>query len=111
MCDVSFISTAKLLEPIASVAADGFDLLAMVKPQFELDPGRVGKGGVVRQASDRRDALRAVAGAGAEAGLSVRGLASSGLPGPKGNRETFIWFARGGPAVADLAAEIERVEP
>ena len=109
--DVSFISTAKLLEPIASVAAAGLDLLAMVKPQFELGPERVGKGGVVREAADRRDALRAAAAAGAEAGLGVRGLASSELPGPKGNRETFIWFDRGGSEAADLDAEIARVEP
>src|SRR5688500_1152058 len=59
--DVSFISLAKLLAPIASVATSDFDLLALVKPQFELGPERVGKGGVVREADARRDALRSVA--------------------------------------------------
>ena len=108
--DVSFISTAKLLEPIASAASAELDLLAMVKPQFELGPERVGKGGVVRDAADRRDALRIVASAAADAGLVVRGLASSGLPGPKGNRETFIWLDRNGPGV-NLEAEIARVQP
>ena len=43
-------------------------------------------------------------------GLIVRGLASSGLPGPKGNRETFVWGARGGEAV-DLDVALEKVEP
>ena len=109
--DVSFISIEKLLGPVVSVtAASGLDVLAMVKPQFELGPERVGRGGVVRDASARRDAIRSVAGAGERLGLSVIGLASSGLPGPKGNRETFIWFARGG-APADLDSELQRVEP
>jgi 23S rRNA (cytidine1920-2'-O)/16S rRNA (cytidine1409-2'-O)-methyltransferase len=108
--DVSFISLAKLIGPLIDVAGRDLDLLAMVKPQFELGPERVGHGGVVRAASDRRDAIRSVAGAICDAGLVVRGLASSGLPGPKGNRETFVWAARAG-AAADLDAELERVEP
>ncbi len=82
----------------------------MVKPQFELGPERVGKGGVVREAGDRRDAIRQVAAAAEEEGLVVRGLASSGLPGPKGNLETFIWCARDGESV-DMEAAITEVEP
>jgi 23S rRNA (cytidine1920-2'-O)/16S rRNA (cytidine1409-2'-O)-methyltransferase len=111
--DVSFIGLAKLLAPLASVAAERFELLAMVKPQFELGPERVGRGGVVRDGADRRDALRAVASAAREADLSVRGFASSGLPGPKGNRETFIWCDRGGQQrqPTDVEAEIAMVEP
>jgi 23S rRNA (cytidine1920-2'-O)/16S rRNA (cytidine1409-2'-O)-methyltransferase len=108
--DVSFISLGKLLGPIASVAADELDLLALVKPQFELGPERVGKGGVVREAGDRRDAIRQVAAAAEGEGLVVRGLASSGLPGPKGNRETFVWCSRSGDAV-DLEAALAEVEP
>ena len=108
--DVSFISLTKLIGPIAEVAARDLDLVAMVKPQFELGPERVGSGGVVRDAEARRDAIRAVAAAIQDAGLVVRGLASSGLPGPKGNRETFVWAARAG-AAADLDAELARVEP
>ena len=107
--DVSFISLAKLLGPIADAAAPRFKLLALVKPQFELGPGRVGKGGVVREASDRRDALRAVAVAAGEAGLVVRGFASSGLPGPKGNRETFIWCSREGEPV-DVERSLAEVD-
>jgi 23S rRNA (cytidine1920-2'-O)/16S rRNA (cytidine1409-2'-O)-methyltransferase len=107
--DVSFISLAKLIGPIAAAApGPDMDLLAMVKPQFELCPERVGKGGVVRDAEDRRDALRAVASAAEDAGLAVRGFAPSGLPGPKGNRETFIWCTRGGEPV-DVERAIEEV--
>jgi len=108
--DVSFISLAMLIPSIVATAADEFDLLGLVKPQFELGKEKVGKGGVVRDAGDRRDAIRRVAEAAQQEGLIVRGLASSGLPGPKGNRETFVWGARGGEAV-DLDVALEKVEP
>jgi 23S rRNA (cytidine1920-2'-O)/16S rRNA (cytidine1409-2'-O)-methyltransferase len=108
--DVSFISLGKLLGPIAAVAAPRLDLLALVKPQFELSPERVGKGGVVRDPEARRDAIRSVAAAAEADGLVVRGLASSGLPGPKGNRETFIWCAREGEPL-ELERALEEVEP
>jgi len=108
--DVSFISLAMLMAPIVATAADDFDLLGMVKPQFELGKEKVGKGGVVRDAADRRDAIRKVAEAAKKEGLVVRGLASSGLPGPKGNQETFVWASRSGEPI-DLDAELERVEP
>ena len=108
--DVSFISLSKLLGPIVAVSAPRLDLLALVKPQFELGPERVGKGGVVRDAEARREAIRAVAVSAEAEGLVVRGLASSGLPGPKGNRETVIWCAREGES-ADLDRALEEVEP
>lgn len=108
--DVSFISLAMLIPSIVNTAADEFDLLGLVKPQFELGKEKVGKGGVVRDAGDRRDAIRRVAEAAQQAGLVVRGLASSGLPGPKGNRETFVWAALSGEAI-DLDAALTEVEP
>jgi 23S rRNA (cytidine1920-2'-O)/16S rRNA (cytidine1409-2'-O)-methyltransferase len=108
--DVSFISLAKLLPPIVASAAEEFDLLGLVKPQFELEKDKVGKGGVVRNAADRREAIRRVGEAVRAVGLAIRGLASSGLPGPKGNRETFVWAARDGDQI-DLDAALEEVEP
>jgi 23S rRNA (cytidine1920-2'-O)/16S rRNA (cytidine1409-2'-O)-methyltransferase len=108
--DVSFISLAKLMPSVVATAADEFDLLGMVKPQFELSKEKVGKGGVVRDADDRRDAIRRVAEAAQAEGLVVRGLASSGLPGPKGNQETFVWASRNGDPV-DLDAALLEVEP
>jgi 23S rRNA (cytidine1920-2'-O)/16S rRNA (cytidine1409-2'-O)-methyltransferase len=108
--DVSFISLAKLVPPIVGCAADDFDLLGLVKPQFELEKEKVGKGGVVRDAEDRREAIRRVAEAARAQGLAIRGLASSGLPGPKGNRETFVWAARIGHEI-DLDAKLAEVEP
>ena len=94
--DVSLISVAKVLTPVLECAAPRFDCLALCKPQFEVGRERVGKGGVVRDLDARRAALAGVAQAGAGLGASVMGFASSGLPGPKGNRETFVWLAEGG---------------
>ena len=112
-CDVSFISLAKVLPAVLACCAERFDALAMVKPQFEVGRERVGKGGVVRSAEDRRSALVAVAQAAAGLGCSVLGFAFSGLPGPKGNRETFVWLGEGGRAgaVEDLEATAAEVEP
>src|SRR4249919_2361421 len=103
--DVSFISLTKILPAVAGCLAVGGEILAMVKPQFELGRKRVGRG-VVRDSADRREAIHAVARSAAENGLPVRGVASSGLPGPKGNRETFLWCGGEGPPVADLEAAI-----
>ena len=107
--DVSFISLAKLLPSIVATGADELDLLGLVKPQFEVGKKKVGKGGVVREAEDRRDAIRQVARAAQQEGLVVRGIASSGLPGPKGNRETFVRASRTGDPV-DLDAALLEVE-
>ena len=104
--DVSFIGLAKVLPAIAACLAPGGELLALVKPQFELGRGRVGKGGVVRDPADRRDAVLGAARAAADQGLAVRGVATSGLPGPKGNMETFVWAADGGEGLADLEAAV-----
>ena len=108
--DVSFISLAKVLPAVLSCLGDPFDVLALVKPQFELGRGRVPRGGVVRDPDLRREALVAVGTSAVELGVTVRGYHSSGLPGPKGNRETFIWLVPGDPAVeAQGVAELERL--
>ncbi|MBK5219540.1 MAG: TlyA family RNA methyltransferase [Thermoleophilia bacterium] len=107
--DVSFISLTKVLPAVAYCLAPGGEALAMVKPQFELGRERVGRG-VVRDDSDRREAILTVAHAARELGLTVRGFAASGLPGPKGNRETFVWCGGDGPAVADFEAAIVAAE-
>jgi 23S rRNA (cytidine1920-2'-O)/16S rRNA (cytidine1409-2'-O)-methyltransferase len=107
--DVSFISLAKVMPAaVRCLKAGEGELLAMVKPQFELGRERVGKG-VVHDAADRREAVLAVAEAARGLGLAVRGFAPSGLPGPKGNRETFVWCGPG-EGLADLVAALEEVE-
>ena len=114
VADLSFISLTKVLPAVVAAAAPRFDLLAMVKPQFEVGRERIGKGGVVRSADDRRAALVAVGEhARDELELSVLGYAPSGLPGPAGNRETFAWLAEPGRegAAEDLEAAARRAEP
>jgi 23S rRNA (cytidine1920-2'-O)/16S rRNA (cytidine1409-2'-O)-methyltransferase len=103
--DVSFISLTKVLPAVAGCLVPGGEVLAMVKPQFELGRERVGRG-VVRDSADRQEAVLKVALAARETGLPVRGIASSGLPGPKGNRETFVWCGAEGPELADLEGAI-----
>ena len=114
VADVSFISLTKVLPAVLACAAERFDCLALVKPQFEVGRELVGKGGVVRSADDRRAALVEVAEAArGEMGASVMGFASSGLPGPAGNRESFVWLAEAGRqgSVDDLEAAARRAEP
>jgi 23S rRNA (cytidine1920-2'-O)/16S rRNA (cytidine1409-2'-O)-methyltransferase len=113
--DVSFISLSKVLPAVLRCLADRHDALALVKPQFEVGRERVGKGGVVRSVEDRRAALVQVGATALALGATVLGFRSSGLPGPKGNLETFIWLAdpmRGGGAngveqLEHLAREVE----
>jgi 23S rRNA (cytidine1920-2'-O)/16S rRNA (cytidine1409-2'-O)-methyltransferase len=113
VADVSFISLTKVLPAVLACAAARFDCLAMVKPQFEAGRERVGKGGVVRDPETRVETLVAVAESARGGGASVMGFAPSGLPGPSGNRETFVWLAEGGRdgALADIEAAARAVEP
>jgi 23S rRNA (cytidine1920-2'-O)/16S rRNA (cytidine1409-2'-O)-methyltransferase len=115
VADVSFISLTKVLPAVlACCAMPAHDVLAMVKPQFEAGRGLVGKGGVVRDPGQRRRSLVSVAECARGRGAAVLGFASSGLPGPKGNRESFVWLAEGGRAGDvgdDLQAAAAEVEP
>ncbi|MDQ3777738.1 MAG: TlyA family RNA methyltransferase [Actinomycetota bacterium] len=88
-CDVSFISVRQALPPVLRLAAEGWEALVLVKPQFEAGRSDV-KGGVVRERGVRRRVLREVAEAALAWNGAVAGVADSGLPGPKGNREFFL---------------------
>ncbi len=108
--DLSFISLRKVLPAVLSCLAGRYDALALTKPQFEVGRERVGKGGVVRDAAARRDALMAVGGAARSLGATVLSYHSSGLPGPKGNLETFVWLAEAGRrGGASSDADVERL--
>jgi 23S rRNA (cytidine1920-2'-O)/16S rRNA (cytidine1409-2'-O)-methyltransferase len=113
VADVSFISLTKVLPAVLACTGPRFDALAMVKPQFEVGRENVGKGGVVRDPALRRAALLSVAEAAQRAGAAVMGFASSGLPGPKGNQETFARLAEAGRsgALDDVEAAASVVEP
>jgi 23S rRNA (cytidine1920-2'-O)/16S rRNA (cytidine1409-2'-O)-methyltransferase len=93
--DVSFISLALVLPSVAAVLAPAGEVVALVKPQFEAGKGEVGKGGVVRDPAKRAEAVRRVRATAEALGFTIAGEAESVLPGPKGNRETFLWGVRG----------------
>ncbi|HEY2142524.1 MAG TPA: TlyA family RNA methyltransferase [Solirubrobacteraceae bacterium] len=109
--DVSFISLAKVLPAVLGCLPERYDVLALVKPQFEVGRETVSRGsGVVRDAGDRRGALIGVGGVAQDLGASVLGYRSSGLPGPKGNEETFVWLAEPGrTGAAQGLAEVEEM--
>ena len=102
--DVSFISLAKVLGAVLGCLAGGYDVLALVKPQFEVGRGRVGKGGVVRDPADRREALVAVGRGGAAARRG--GAAATTPPGCRGRRAT----ARRSSGSAEPARAAARVD-
>jgi 23S rRNA (cytidine1920-2'-O)/16S rRNA (cytidine1409-2'-O)-methyltransferase len=114
--DVSFISLAKILPAVLDVLEVPHDVLALVKPQFEVGRGKVGKGGVVRNPELRRQALLRIGEAAMELGEAVLGYFPSGLQGPKGNMESFIWLAEDGREGAagtreELRRMAKQVEP
>jgi 23S rRNA (cytidine1920-2'-O)/16S rRNA (cytidine1409-2'-O)-methyltransferase len=94
--DVSFISARKILEPLRSVLEPGANLLVLVKPQFEVGRGQVGRGGIVRDAALHLQALRDVADFAQVAGYGVSGACASPVTGATGNREFFLHLVLGG---------------
>jgi 23S rRNA (cytidine1920-2'-O)/16S rRNA (cytidine1409-2'-O)-methyltransferase len=105
VADLSFISLTLVLPALVACAAPDADFVLLVKPQFEVGKGRVGSGGVVREAADRADAVRKVAGAAGELSLGVLGVTASPLPGPAGNVEYFLWLRRDAPPLDDSQLE------
>jgi len=88
--DVSFISVAKVLPAVVAAAGPKAEYLILVKPQFELDRGDVGRGGIVREASLHERAIERARQAALAAGLSVEGVRPSHLTGAEGNQEFFL---------------------
>lgn len=107
--DVSFISLAKVLPAVFGVLASRGEAIILVKPQFEAGRDAVGKGGVVRDASQHRVVIERLARFAVLHGWHVQGVAASPLKGPKGNREFFLHVTKTGRTAADLSALIARV--
>jgi 23S rRNA (cytidine1920-2'-O)/16S rRNA (cytidine1409-2'-O)-methyltransferase len=99
-CDVSFISAALIWPALAGCLAADWTALVLVKPQFEAGREHVGSGGVVRDPAARERAVARVCDAIRSEGGAIRGVADSGLPGPHGNRELFVWAASAPGATA-----------
>ena len=110
VADLSFISLKLVLPALIDVAKDDADFLIMVKPQFEVGKERLGAGGVVRDATLRKEAVAAVADAAFALGLGCLGVAASPLPGSSGNVEYFLWLSKAGQALleVDLDLAIEK---
>jgi len=95
VADVSFISLTKVLPSCLRFLRPGGLVVALIKPQFELTPDKIGKGGVVREAAHQQEAVEAVAAfVRDELGLSLRGVVPSKVKGPKGNQEYLAVFDR-----------------
>jgi len=93
--DASFIGLGKLLPAIARCTRAGGQLIALVKPQFEVGRAEASRGkGVVRDQAVRTHAIDAVAFEISRAGFRVRGQRDSTLAGPRGNLEAFVWAER-----------------
>jgi 23S rRNA (cytidine1920-2'-O)/16S rRNA (cytidine1409-2'-O)-methyltransferase len=92
--DVSFIGLAKALPAALAMAAGGADLVALVKPQFEVGPEHVGKGGLVKDEAMRRRALDDVTAFLQQSRWIVRAVADSPIVGGDGNHEYLLWAQR-----------------
>ncbi len=104
--DLSFISLRLVLPQLPRWMPPGGDVVALVKPQFEVGKQAVGRGGVVREEVDRLQALRAVAEAARLQGLQPQAALRSPLLGPKGNVEFLLWAVLGG-GVLELEAVLD----
>ena len=109
VADLSFISLRMVMPALVECSAADADFVLLVKPQFEVGREQVADG-VIRDASLRRQAIASVARAAADAGLSIRGVAASPLPGPSGNVEYFLWVSKGRAAGTAGVASWEVIE-
>ena len=103
--DVSFISVTRILPALRSVLAPGAEAVVLVKPQFEVGRGQVGRGGIVKEPALHHSALRMVAIAARELGYGIVEACASPLPGAEGNREFFLHLALEGTLLADDTLE------
>jgi 23S rRNA (cytidine1920-2'-O)/16S rRNA (cytidine1409-2'-O)-methyltransferase len=90
VCDASFIGLEKALPAALKLAAPGADLIALIKPQFEVGPDRVGKGGVVKDEAARQDAQDGVRAFLESSGWRVAAVIDSPIEGSDGNREYLV---------------------
>jgi 23S rRNA (cytidine1920-2'-O)/16S rRNA (cytidine1409-2'-O)-methyltransferase len=112
VADISFISLRLVLPTLRDLVEDTGDLVLLVKPQFEVGRERLGKGGIVRAATNRALAIEGVVGAARAVGLNPKALRSSPIRGATGNAEYLLWLTpRPGQVlsaeqVTDLAATL-----
>ena len=93
--DASFISLDKVLPPTLALLGLPADIIALIKPQFEVGRGEVGKGGVVRDAAKHAAVIERISSLAADLDLAVLGVEESPVLGPKGNKEFLIHLRKG----------------
>ena len=107
VADLSFISLCTVAPALAGLSKDGADLVLLVKPQFEVGKGQVGRGGIVKDPRLHIDALeKVIACLGAE-DLPVRAVCDSPITGAKGNREFFVWAVKNGAISEQLELPVD----
>jgi 23S rRNA (cytidine1920-2'-O)/16S rRNA (cytidine1409-2'-O)-methyltransferase len=84
-----------VLSPVMKLIKDGGEIIALIKPQFEVGRGRVGKGGVVKDEMSHTMVIEEISQFAIRSGLRVMGIIESPLLGPKGNKEFFIYVKKG----------------
>ncbi len=94
--DLSFISLIKVVPKVVSFLKEEGDLIVLVKPQFEVGRGEVGKGGIVRSEEKRKEVLEKICAKGKEWGLRLIGAIPSPIFGKKGNEEYLVYFKKNG---------------
>lgn len=95
VADLSFISLSLVLPALAPLVGASGDLVCLVKPQFEVGPAKLGKGGIVREAGAREEAVMRVVAAAHACGLTKGGRMPSPIEGGEGNREFLVWLRHG----------------
>lgn len=96
--DCSFISLKLVLMGIVPVLSDCTKLICLIKPQFEVKKGEVGKGGVIKDPEKHERVLRGICSFAREQGLTIKGLIPSPIKGPKGNKEFLCYMIKGSAA-------------
>jgi len=94
LIDTSFISIEKFLSHLLNFLKKRGAILSLIKPQFEVGKGEVGKGGVVRDTTLHQKVIERISQFGRELGLTVLGVIESPILGPKGNKEFFIYLRK-----------------
>ncbi len=109
--DVSFISLDKIIPPVSSLLNGKGEVVALIKPQFEVGRDKVGKGGVVRKEEFQKEAIFKIVCLAERLNLKVSGIAASPLRGPAGNREFFIHLSKDkqGMKIEEAKDLIERI--
>jgi len=107
VADVSFIGLARVLPALRRLLVRPAEAILLVKPQFEVGPARVGKGGVVREPTAHVEAIAGVISAAADQDWTAAGLVGSPITGPAGNHEYLLWLVERGEGEGAIGFEGE----